>query len=113
MVSNDANAYVYLLDANNNVLYEDDDSGSGTSALIDLPEMIWNSKQVSDAYYQAIDPLDERLTLNAWKQKNGFNSGSGTELSLIFRYTKDLGYGRKMYFSKNDDNSLAVYGDNY
>lgn len=107
------NSYLYLLDAAGNVLNEDDDSGEGENALIDLPDMVWNSQQLADAYYQAIDPADERLTLEAWKIKNGFGSGTGTEISIAFRDTKDLGYGRKMYFRKNDDETLAVYVENY
>ena len=113
LTSTTANSYLYLTDANGNILYEDDDSGEGNHALIDLPEKVWDSRVIADAYYQAIDPADERLTLNAWKIKNGFGSGSGTEITVAFRDTKDLGYGRKMYFRQNDDNSLAVYVENY
>jgi len=111
--SSAANSYLYLTDMAGNVLYEDNDSGEGTNALIDLADKIWNSQKIADAYYAAIDPAEERLTLNAWKNINGFGSGSGTELKIAFRDTKDLGYGRLMYLRQNTDNSLAIYVENY
>ena len=111
--SSSANTYLYLLDAAGNILMEDDDSGDGTNSLIDQPDQIWNSQKIADAYYSVIDPADERLTLNAWKTKNGFGSGTGTELTVAFRDTKDLGYGRMMYVRQNPDNSLAMYVENY
>ena len=111
--SSSADSYLYLLDENNNVLLQTDNGGSANNALIDLPERIWNSQVLADAYYEQIDPLNERLTLNAWKTKNGFGSGTGVEYQLSFRDTKDLGYGRKMYFRQNDDSSIAVYVENY
>lgn len=111
--SSTANTYLYLLDSAGNILIEDNDSGEGTNSFINQPDQIWNSQKIADAYYSAIDPADERLTLNAWKAKNGFGSGTGTELTVAFRDTKDLGYGRMMYVRQNPDNSLAVYVENY
>lgn len=57
-----------------------------------------NDDSYAQAYYDAIDPLDERATLNGFKSKNGFGSAvpGVSEVNVIFRDAKDLGYGRKM-----------------
>lgn len=67
----------------------------------------------ADAYYRAIDPLNERTTLAAWKAKNLFDSGTGTQVQVIFGDTRDLGYGRRMTARKNADGTLAFYVENY
>ncbi|MBC7917699.1 MAG: hypothetical protein H7Y28_07815, partial [Rhodoferax sp.] len=55
-----------------------------------------NSAAFATAYYEAVDPNNERTTLAAFKAKNGFGSGMGEEASIIIGDQRDLGYGRKM-----------------
>src|ERR1700674_2389126 len=52
------------------------------------------SASYAQAYYTAIDPHSEKTTLDTWKAKNDF--GSGTEHTVVFRDVRDLGYGRRM-----------------
>lgn len=69
------------------------------------------------AYYRAIDPDNTRDTLENWKQANGFGQACGTidpcEVHVIFRDSKDLGYGRSMFARRNDDGSVGVYVENF
>lgn len=70
-----------------------------------------NSAQYAEQYYLAVDPNDERTTLTDWKSKNGFDQGY--DVHVIFRDSKDLGYGRDMYARKNEDGSLAFFVNNF
>ncbi len=68
------------------------------------------------AYYEAIDPNNERDTLAKFKAKNGLGLGStggAIEESVIVGDMRDLGYGRKMTARQNADGSLAFVVDNY
>lgn len=64
------------------------------------------SQEWSEAYYYVVDPFNERRTLEAWKQKNGFG-GCDDEFNIVFRDSKDLGYGRDMYACQYDIGSSA------
>ena len=57
-----------------------------------------NDATYAQAYYDAIDPTDARATLNGFKTTNGFGSAMAgvSEVNVIFRDAKDLGYGRRM-----------------
>lgn len=61
---------------------------------------VWTTNDASyaQAYYDAIDPTDARATLNGFKATNGFGTpvAGVSEVNVIFRDAKDLGYGRKM-----------------
>ncbi len=70
-----------------------------------------DSLAYAEQYYKAVDPDNERTTLAGWKQKNGFDQGY--DIHVIFRDSKDLGYGRDMYGRKNDDGSLAIFVNNF
>ena len=72
-----------------------------------------NTQEYADAYYRAIDPNNERDTLAKYKAKNGFETGTGTEINVIFGDRRDLGYGRRMYARQNPDGTLAFYVENY
>jgi mono/diheme cytochrome c family protein len=72
-----------------------------------------NTQEYAEAYYRAIDPNNERDTLAKYKAKNGFETGTGTELNVVFGDRRDLGYGRRMYARQNPDGSLAFYVENY
>jgi mono/diheme cytochrome c family protein len=57
-----------------------------------------NDASYAQAYYDAIDPMDTRATLDGFKITNGFGTtvAGVSEVNVIFRDAKDLGYGRKM-----------------
>ena len=71
------------------------------------------SDDFANAYYRAIDPNSERDTLAKWKAKNGFETGTGQEITVVFGDTRDLGYGRRMNARRNPDGTLAFYVENY
>jgi hypothetical protein len=72
-----------------------------------------NTAAYAAAYYAAVDPLSTRTTLDAWKTQNQFGSGTGTEVTVVFRDVHDLGYGRRMTARQNTDGSVAVMVENY
>src|SRR5688572_18833052 len=72
-----------------------------------------DTPEYAEAYYRAIDPNNERDTLAKWKAVNGFETGTGTEVNVVFGDQRDLGYGRRMYARQNPDGSLAFYVENY
>jgi hypothetical protein len=69
------------------------------------------------AYYQAVDPTNERETLGEWWTKNGFTfdasgeSTNGTRTSYL--NFNDLGSGRDMHFLQRADGTVAAYVTNY
>lgn len=75
-----------------------------------------NSTDYAKAYYEAIDPNNDRDTLAKFKAVNGLGTGSGggaIEESVIVGDQRDLGYGRKMTARQNADGSLAFFVENY
>jgi mono/diheme cytochrome c family protein len=72
-----------------------------------------NTTAYATAYYEAIDPNNDKDTLAKWKTANGFGSGTGTEVTAVFGDVKDLGYGRRMTARQNTDGSLAFVVENY
>jgi mono/diheme cytochrome c family protein len=69
----------------------------------------------ASAYYAAIDPLNDKDTLDKWKAANGFGTAAGSlgEVSVVFGDKRDLGYGRRMTARQNPDGSFAAYVENY
>ncbi len=65
------------------------------------------------AYYAAIDPTNAKDTLAKWKAANGFDTGAGTQVSVVFGDRRDLGYGRRMTARQNADGTLAFFVENY
>jgi mono/diheme cytochrome c family protein len=110
-LQSDTDDYLYLLDRNNAIVSEDDNSAGGTHARISLPTSRIDNEAWSTAYYAAIDPLNERDTLSKWKHKNGFDAGY--DYHVIFRDTKDLGYGRSIYARRNANGCIALYVENF
>lgn len=72
-----------------------------------------NTTAYATAYYEAIDPNNDKDTLVKWKAANGFGNGTGTEVTVVFGDVKDLGYGRRMTARQNTDGSLAFVVENY
>jgi mono/diheme cytochrome c family protein len=69
--------------------------------------------EYADAYYRDIDPNNERDTLAKWKAKNGFDSGTGTQVTVVFGDVRDLGFGRRMTARQNADGTVAFFVENY
>jgi hypothetical protein len=67
----------------------------------------------AQAYYRAIDPNNDKDTLAKWKTVNNFDSGTGTQVSVVFGDVRDLGYGRRMTARQNVDGTIAVVVQNY
>jgi mono/diheme cytochrome c family protein len=72
-----------------------------------------NTTAYATAYYEAIDPNNDKDTLDKWKTANGFGSGTGTETTVVFGDKRDLGYGRRMTARQNTDGTIAVMVENY
>lgn len=84
-----------------------------------------NDASYAQAYYAAIDPSNLVDTLDGFKQRNGFGTtvAGATELQVIFRDVRDLGYGRRMTVRitdsaafttcAGDNHKVAVYVGNY
>ncbi|MEN9538593.1 MAG: hypothetical protein RLZZ126_828 [Pseudomonadota bacterium] len=75
-----------------------------------------NSAGYAQAYYEAIDPNNDRDTVDKFKAFNGIGTGSvggAIEESVIVGDMRDLGYGRKMTARQNADGSLAFLVENY
>ena len=75
-----------------------------------------NSAAYTQAYYEAIDPSNDRNTLAKFKAFNGIGSGAAggaIEENVIVGDQRDLGYGRKMTARQNADGSLAFTVENY
>lgn len=103
--------YLFLLDRGDNILYQDDNSGTNNNALLNIPSSLINNKAWTQAYYAAIDPYNERDSLHKWKSRNGFDQGH--DVHVIFRDTKDLGYGRSVFMRENTNGCLALYVENF
>ncbi len=67
----------------------------------------------ANAYYAAIDPSNAKDTLTKWKAVNGFDSGAGTQVTVVFGDRRDLGYGRRMTVRQNPDGTSAYLVENY
>lgn len=63
------------------------------------------------AYYAAVDPLNAKTNLDAWKSANGFDAG--IQARAVYRNAADLGFGRVMSARLNADGSVAAYVENY
>ncbi len=67
----------------------------------------------AQAYYAAIDPNNTKDTVTKWKAANGFDTGTGTQVTAVFGDSRDLGFGRRMTARQNPDGTLAFYVENY
>jgi mono/diheme cytochrome c family protein len=67
----------------------------------------------AQAYYAAIDPNNTKDTFAKWKAANGFDTGTGTQVTAVFGDSRDLGFGRRMMARQNADGTLAFIVENY
>lgn len=65
------------------------------------------------AYYAAVDPANQKDTIDKWKAANGFGGTTGTEVNVIFGDIRDLGYGRNLTFRQNPNGTVAANVENY
>lgn len=94
---------------------------TGPNSFLTFPNPIINASGVSeidsaaytDAYYAAIDPNNDRDTFAKWKAVNGFDSGSGVQITVVVGDSRDLGYGRYITARKNADGTMAFSVRNY
>ena len=54
-----------------------------------------------------------RTRLTKWKAANGFDTGTGTQVTAVFGDSRDLGFGRRMTARQNPDGTLAFFVENY
>ena len=67
----------------------------------------------AQAYYEAVDPLNQKDTLAKWKAANGFGSGTGAEINVVVGDVRDLGYGRNLTFRQSPNGEVAANVENY
>jgi hypothetical protein len=89
---------LYLLDDSNTVqlVGKADPNGAGVTLTLDYAESNVDKPTFTRAYYSAVDPANARDTLQKYRSIHGFD-GVGPDVHVIFRDSKDLGYGRDMY----------------
>ncbi len=141
-MQSDNDPFFFIVDANDNVVsntgYIDsqnvprdipwitESAVGNNTVMIDLPANISESVYYARAYYDAIDPDDTRDTLYKWREQNCFTndpaSNYGADAHVVFRDTRDLGYGRSMYWkfgcdgNKGEDaepGAIAVFVENF
>ncbi|MCG6867227.1 MAG: hypothetical protein LJE91_00420 [Gammaproteobacteria bacterium] len=62
------------------------------------PDRGLNDEKYAEAYYAAVDPTGQRRTLGDFVSLHGL--GGADTMNVIYRNTRDLGYGRDMYMRK-------------
>ena len=67
----------------------------------------------AQAYYAAIDPNNTKDTFAKWKTANGFDTGTGAQVTAVFGDSRDLGFGRRLTARQNPDGTLAFFVENY
>ena len=67
-----------------------------------------NTPAYAQAYYAAIDPNNTKDTLAKWKAVNGFDTGTGTQVTTVFGDVRDLGFGRRIIARQNVDQNLRI-----
>jgi mono/diheme cytochrome c family protein len=81
------------------------------SINVQLEDNQISSVHYANTYYQTVDPNNTRTTLANWKTTNGFDSGFDEH--VIFRDSKDLGYGRDMYAKFHEDGRVSLFVNNF
>jgi hypothetical protein len=71
--------------------------------------------EYANAYYEAIDPNNDRDTLAKFKAFNsiGVTTGGHTEYTIVVGDQRDLGYGRRMTAHLKPDGTMAFVVENY
>ncbi len=98
-----------------------DNPGMATGSFLQMPNPQLladgssqiNSLAYTNAYYDAIDPDGKKSTLAGWRQANGFDSGSGQQVTVAFGDMHELSWGRRLTARRNTDGSVAFMVENY
>ncbi|MCZ6882414.1 MAG: hypothetical protein O7F15_05335, partial [Gammaproteobacteria bacterium] len=90
--------YLYLVDDSDTpeIVGEANDNGAGGSEILEYSESEIDESSFAAAYYATVDPANARDTLQKFQSLHGFDT-PGADVHVIFRDSKDLGYGRDMY----------------
>jgi mono/diheme cytochrome c family protein len=118
-ITSGTDSCLYLLDAGGSLLAgKTQNSECSNPETIDLPRSKINHEAHAGAYYAAIDPDNTRDTLQKWLDANDFGQPCpqtipDCEVHVIFRDTRDLGYGRDMTMRRHADGGAAFYVRNY
>lgn len=107
-----ADGLLYLLDDSNTIqlVGQATSNGSGVPVTLNFDESNIDKPTFARAYYAAIDPTNARDTLQKYRSLHGFNSVAGPDVHVIFRDSKDLGYGRDMFMRSYPNVTLANGG---
>lgn len=69
--------------------------------------------ETATAYYRAVDPLNQRTTIEAWRRLNGFTDDSNI-ITAVYYNSLDLGFGRRMHVrTDRRTQTVAAYVENY
>lgn len=82
--------------------------------LINTPAPLFPGRSEDQAafdYYDAVDPLAERTTLEDWLRVNGAG-GAGESAEAIYFNDRDLGFGRHMHMWRDTERTI-YWVDNY
>lgn len=103
-----------LLNSNGFVIATDGVAAAGDSTITLYDSRI-DSAEYGAAYYAAVDPNNDKDTLEKWKLANGFYEVTDDSriIQPRFRDTKDLGYGRGMRMWTKPDGSLYFFVENF
>ena len=141
-MQSDNDPFFFIVDASDNVVsntgYIDsqnvprdipwitESAAGNTTVMIDLPANIAESVYYARAYYDAIDPQSTRDTLYKWRSANCFSNDPdqnyNADVHVIFRDTRDLGYGRSMFWKfgcdgngnpDSEPGAIAVFVENF
>jgi hypothetical protein len=90
--------YLYLFDNSDTPVNvgEANLNGAGVAETLEYSKSEIDESDYATAYYAAIDPGNARDTLQKFQSLHGFDV-PGADVHLIFRDSKDLGYGRDMF----------------
>ena len=93
-----ANGMLYLVDDSDTaqIVGQAKANGSGVALTLNYDESNIDKPAFATAYYAVVDPANSRDTLQKYRTLHGFD-GVGPDVHVIFRDSKDLGYGRDMY----------------
>jgi len=99
-------AALFLVDDSDTpqVVVEAEANGAGVPLMMTFSESEIDEDDFSNAYYDAIDPSGARSTAQKYRALHGFDN---PDVHVIFRDTKDLGYGRDMYMVSYPNPSLC------
>jgi hypothetical protein len=79
-------------------------NGAGTALAMKFSASEIDESDFADAYYAAVDPMGARDTAQKYIQIHGLDN---PDVHVIFRDSKDLGYGRDMYMNSYTNASVG------